>query len=144
LGYSGQFLNFVADDGAFEVDFTGGFDLSEEFFLGINAAYFDGADDGPGFYGAALYPQYKTSENFTIGLRGEYFAEHDGEFGAIGTGVEDSSVFAVTLTGSATIGDLIIKPELRLDSTSDDAFLDSDGAPMSSLSSFLLAAIYAF
>lgn len=144
LGYSGQFLNFVADDGAFEIDFTGGFDLSEEFFLGINAAYFDGADDGPGFYGAALYPQYKTSENFTIGLRGEYFAEHDGEFGAIGTGVEDSSVFAVTLTGSATIGDLIIKPELRLDSTSDDAFLDADGAPISSLSSFLLAAIYSF
>jgi hypothetical protein len=143
LGYSGQYLNFVADDGAFEIDFTGGFYLSEEFFLGINAAYFDGADDGPGFYGAALYPQYKTSEVFTIGLRGEYFAE-DGDFGAIGTGVEDSSVFAVTLTGSATIGDLTIKPELRLDSTSDDAFLDSDGEPISALSSFLLAAVYSF
>jgi hypothetical protein len=143
LGYSGQYLNFVADDGAFEVDFTGGFDLSEEFYLGINAAYFDGADDGPGFYGAALYPQYKTSDAFTIGLRGEYFAE-DGDFGAIGTGEEDSSVFAVTLTGSATIGDLTIKPELRLDSTSDDAFLDSDGEPISALSSFLLAAVYSF
>ncbi len=143
LGYSGQYLNFVADDGAFEIDFTGGFDLSDEFYLGINAAYFDGADDGPGFYGAALYPQYKTSDVFTIGLRGEYFSE-DGNFGAIGTGVDDSSVFAVTLTGSATIGDLVIKPELRLDSTSDDAFLDSDGDPMSGLSSFVLAAVYAF
>ncbi len=144
LGYSGQYLNFVADDGAFEVDFTGGFDITDEFYLGINAAYFDGADDGPGFYGAALYPQYKTSDAFTIGLRGEYFAEQDGEFGAIGTGVDESSVFAVTLTGSATIGDLVIKPELRLDSTSDDAFLDEDGAPISSLSSFLLAAIFSF
>lgn len=143
LGYSGQFLNFVADDGAFEIDYTGGFNLSEEFYLGINAAYFDGADDGPGFYGAALYPQYKTSEVFTIGLRAEYFAE-DGDFGAIGTGVEDSSVFGVTLTGSATIGDLVVKPELRLDSTSDDAFLDSDGEPMGSLGSFVLAAIYSF
>ena len=142
LGYSGQFLNLLADDGAFEIDFTGGFDISETFFLGINAAYFDGADD-TGFAGGALYPQLKTSDNFTLGLRGEYFVE-TGDFGAIGTGVEDSSVFAVTLTGSATIGDLIIKPELRLDSASDDAFLDTDGQPIGSLSSFILAAIYSF
>ena len=142
LGYSGQYLNFLADDGAFEIDFTGGFDISDTFFLGINAAYFDGSDD-TGFAGGALYPQLKTSDNFTLGLRGEYFVE-TGNFGAIGTGVEDSSVFAVTLTGSATIGDLTVKPELRLDSASDDAFLNTDGEPIGSLSSFLLAAIYSF
>ncbi len=142
LGYSGQYLNLIADDGAFEIDYTGGFDLTEDFYLGINAAYFDGSDD-TGFAGAALYPQYKTSENFTLGLRGEYFVE-TGDFGAIGTGLEDSSVFVLTLTGSATIGDLMIKPELRLDSASDDAFLDADGEAVKSLSSFVLAAIYAF
>ncbi len=142
LGYSGQYLNLLADDGAFEIDYTGGFDITDSFYLGINAAYFDGSDD-TGFAGGALYPQLKTSENFTIGLRGEYFVE-TGDFGAIGTDVEDSSVLAVTLTGSATIGDLIIKPELRLDSASDDAFLDTDGEPVKSLSSFLLAAIYSF
>lgn len=146
LGYSGQYLNLLIDNGAYEIDFTGGFDLSDSFFLGINGAYFDGGDGNAGFAGVALYPQLATSENFTIGLRGEYFTEIDGEFGAIGTGVEDSSVFAVTLTGSATIGDLMIKPELRLDSASDDSayFLDSDLAPQKSLSSFLLAAIYSF
>lgn len=142
LGYSGQYLNLISDDGNFEIDYTGGFDLSEDFYLGINAAYFDGADD-TGFAGGALYPQYKTSETFTLGLRGEYFVE-TGDFGAIGTGVEDSSVLALTLTGSVTIGDLIIKPELRLDNASDDAFLDTDGAPMKSLSSFVLAAVYSF
>ncbi len=141
LGYSGQYLNFITDDGAYEIDFTGGFDVSDEFFLGINAAYFD--NDGVGFAGAALYPQYATSDTFTLGLRGEYFTE-TGDFGAIGTGVEDSSVFAVTLTGSATIGNLIIKPELRLDSASDDAFIDNDLAPTKSLSSFVLAAVYSF
>ena len=142
LGYSGQYLNLISDDGNFEIDYTGGFDLSEDFYLGINAAYFDGADD-TGFAGGALYPQYKTSETFTLGLRGEYFVE-TGDFGAIGTGVEDSSVLALTLTGSATIGDLVIKPELRLDNASDDAFLDTDGASMKSLSSFVLAAVYSF
>ncbi len=144
LGYAGQFLNFYYDGEAklgFEIDYTGGFDLSEDFFLGINAAYQD--NDGLGFYGAALYPQYATSESFTLGLRGEYFAEM-GNYDAIGTGVEDSSVFAVTLTGSYTIENLIIKPEVRLDSASDDAFLDNDLAGTKSLSSFLVAAIYSF
>jgi len=145
LGYSGQYLNFLADDGSFEVDFTGGFDVSDDFFLGINAAYFDGAEGIGSFAGAAIYPQLTTAENFTIGLRGEYFTETD-FFGAIGASDTegDASVFAVTLTGSATIGDLIIKPELRLDSASEDAFLDSDGEPLGSLSSFVLAAIYSF
>lgn len=142
LGYKGQFLNLLADDGAFEIDFTGGFNLSDNFFLGINAAYFDGSDD-TGFAGVALYPQYQTHENFTIGLRGEYFSE-TGDFGAIGTGVEDSSVLALTLTGSATLGKLIVKPELRLDNASDDAFIDENGDPMTGLTSFLIAAIYAF
>lgn len=141
LGFKGQYLNFLTDDGAFEIDYTGGFDITKSVFLGINAAYYN--NDDFGFAGVALYPQFATSDNFTIGFRGEYFLE-DGDFGAIGTGVEDSSVFAATLTGSYTINSLIIKPELRLDSASDDAFMDNDLAPTKSLSSFLLAAIYAF
>ena len=153
LGYSGQYLNLLVDHGAYEIDYTGGFDLSESFFLGINAAYFDNGDADQSFAGAALYPQYKTSENFTIGLRGEYFTE-TGSFGAVGADDDflvanptfdgDSSVFAVTLTGSATIGDLMIKPELRLDNASEDFFVDSDGEPLGSLSSFVLAAVYSF
>ena len=137
LGFSGQFVNFLYDQGAYEIDFTGGFDLSDIFFLGVNAAYFSG-DDAPGFYGAALYPQIATSDAFKIGLRTEYFVE-DGDFGAIGTGVADSSVFATTLTGNYTIGSLTIIPELRLDSASEAAFVGDKA-----LSSFALAAVYAF
>ncbi|APQ18200.1 porin [Maribacter hydrothermalis] len=148
LGYSGQYANLLLDNGSFEIDYTGGFDLSDDFFLGLNAAYFSGdEEDGIGsFAGVAVYPQLATSENFTIGLRGEYFAETD-LFGAIGAvdAEGDASVFAVTLTGSATIGNLIIKPELRLDSTSEDTtFVNGDGEAMSSLSSFVLAAVYSF
>ena len=151
LGYAGQYLNFLLDPSFTEIDFTGGFDLSDSFFLGINAAYLTGEDDGPGFYGAALYPQLATSDTFTIGLRAEYFEQTDiddpffpgDSFDAIGTGM-DSNVFAVTLTGSFAIDNLTIKPELRLDSASDDFFLDSDLAAQKSLSSFVLAAIYSF
>ncbi len=143
LGFAGQYLNFLLDPTFTEIDFTGGFDLSDDFFLGINAAYLSLEDDAGGFMGAALYPQYALSDTFTLGLRGEYFAE-DKDFGAIGTGVEDSSVFATTLTASFAIDNLTIKPELRLDSASDDFFLDSDLAAQKSLSSFVIAAIYSF
>ena len=170
LGYAGQFLNFlygkqgidkIVNDGVieepdinnlFQIDYTGGFNIGEDFFLGINATYQDTGDvsfdedtpDDLGFYGVALYPQYTFSEVFTLGLRGEYF-EEIGDFGAIGTGVEDSNVFAVTLSGNVTIGNYLkIIPEIRLDNASDDAFLNKDLETSKSLSSFLLAAVFAF
>lgn len=150
LGYKTTYLNFLygkqggSTESTFQVDLTTGHDLSDDFYLGLNATYND--TDGASFYGIALYPQYKTSESFTLGLRGEYFAETEGGAGAIG-GYDDegdASVLAVTLTGSYTVGDLTIKPEFRLDSASEDTFLDTDLEPNSSLSSFLIAGIYKF
>ncbi|GAA3644949.1 outer membrane beta-barrel protein [Flavivirga jejuensis] len=151
LGYKGQFLNFYYDNDAklgFEIDYTGGFDVSDEFYLGINAAYQKNDDLDTGFYGVALYPQYSFSDAFALGLRGEYFAEN-GDYGVIGLGVTDAdgdaSVFATTLTGSYTIENLVIKPELRLDSGSEDgAFFDNDSEATKSLAAFTLAAIYSF
>jgi len=145
LGYSGQFLNLYYDSGendglGFEIDYTGGFDVTDSFFLGINAAYND--NDGSGFYGAALYPQIATSDSFSLGLRGEYYGYH-------GDGDDLPSVFATTLTGSYTVDNLIIKPEVRLDSWSNydgsfGNFIDSDGASDDSLAAFTLAFIYSF
>lgn len=139
LGYSGQYLNFYYDSGVvlgFEVDYTGGFDATDDFFIGINAAYQD--NDGSGFYGAALYPQYSLGDAFALGLRGEYFSLH-------GDGDDLPNVFDITLTGSYSVDDLTIKPEIRLDSWSDSKpFLDNDALPTESLASFLVAAIYKF
>jgi hypothetical protein len=144
LGAYGQYLNLYYDSGnngglGFEIDYTGGFDLTEDFFLGINAAYNNNSETDFGFYGAALYPQLSTSDDFAIGLRGEYFAFTQ-------DGFDDVPVFGLTLTGSLTKENLIIKPEIRLDSFMDDnePFLDSDGAATNNLSSFLIAAIYSF
>ncbi|EDP71370.1 hypothetical protein FBALC1_02762 [Flavobacteriales bacterium ALC-1] len=144
LGYSDQYLNLYYDSGnngglGFEIDYTGGFDLSDEFFLGINAAYND--NDGSGFYGAALYPQYGLNKDFSIGLRAEYFSLHDKDLDDL------PSVFATTLTGSYTVdSNLIIKPEIRFDSWSnnDAAYFDADGEDASSLAAFTIAAIYQF
>lgn len=144
LGYSGQYLNVLVENGSYELDFTGGFDITDSFFFGINAAFYErGNDDSTGFIGVALYPQLATSDNFSIGLRSEYFAEKGG-FGAIGTEEQDSSVFATTLSANLKIGNLKIIPELRLDSSSDAFFQDDKLDAQKSLSSFVLAAIYTF
>lgn len=145
LGYADQYLNFLTDDGAFEIDFTGGFDITESFFLGINGALFDAGDDNDsGFVGVALYPQLTTSDTFTIGLRGEYFSQ-TGDFDAIGTEME-SNVFATTLTANINVGDLTIIPEFRLDSSSDGSgnFFNNNFESQKSLSAFVLAAVYSF
>ncbi len=147
LGYKGQFLNFYYDGAdpdvglGFEVDYTGGFDLSEKFYLGINAAYNSENDDAVSFYGAALYPQYALSDSFSLGLRGEFFGLNDDI-----DETDDITTFATTLTGSFSIENLTIKPEIRLDTFGNDVepFLDNDLDPTSSLASFTLAAIYSF
>ena len=142
LGFYGQYLNLYYDSGnngglGFEIDYTGGFDLSDSFFLGINGAYND--NDGSGFYGAALYPQLATSDDFSIGLRGEYFGLHGDANPA------EESVLALTFTGSYVVDNLIIKPEIRLDSWSESMpYLDSDGDATDNLAAFTLAAIYTF
>jgi hypothetical protein len=153
LGYKGQYLNLYADDDevlGFEIDYTGGFDLSDDVFLGINAAY--QTMDDAGFYGVALYPQYTVSDSFALGLRGELFGYHEKD-------VDDlPSVFSTTLTGSYTVENLTIKPEIRLDSIADGELIieddiwgvnglpysDNDGLASDSLSAFTLAVIYAF
>ena len=140
LGYAGQFLNLYYDDDevlGFEIDYTGGFDLSEELFLGINAAY--QVSDDAGFYGAALYPQYTFSDSLSIGLRSELFGYHEKD-------EEDlPSVFSTTLTGSYTLENLTIKPEIRLDAWSEaEPYFDNDGVDTDSLAAFTIAAIYTF
>ncbi len=169
LGYSDDkgsaYLNFLygrqpgESEELFQVDLTTGWDVSEEFYLGLNATYNSTKDAGEGrvgeiddigFYGVALYPQYAISDAFTLGVRAEYFSE----FGGFGAGIatdddNEGSVFATTLTGSYTTGALTIKPELRIDAASEDSFLgdiNSNGSPdiEKSLASFVLGAIYSF
>lgn len=141
LGYKDQYLNLIYGEQTgttgptFQVDYTGGFDVTDTFFLGINATYND--TDGSGFYGAALYPQVTTSDSFAIGLRGEYFGVH-------ADGFDDETVFAATLSANYKVDDLTIIPEVRLDSWSVEGYINNDLEPTKSLASFLLAAVYNF
>ena len=141
LGLYGQYLNLLAGDEYFQLDYTGGFDLSDSFFLGINATTATLAGD-TGFAGVALYPQLSANDSFAIGLRGEFFSETDG-FGAL-VSDGDADNFSLTLTGSFTSGNFMFKPELRLDSASSEIFAISPTETSESLASFVMAMIYTF
>lgn len=183
LGYSNDatsiYLNFLYGDqdgpldlddqdfatesggGTFQADLTAGFDLSETFYLGLNATInttapgqiieddnlLDLDGDGAGFYGLAAYLQLSPSETFGIGLRGEYFNEFNGGVGAIGELDIDGngSVFDLTLSSNITIAEsLTLIPEFRIDVASEQPFQDADLNAQNTLASFILAAVYSF
>ena len=145
LGYAGQYLNALSSQGGFEIDYTGGFNASESFYVGINAAHYSESETDISFSGFALYPQISMSETSAFGVRAEYFAE-TGYFGAIGASDADgdSSVFALTLTANFDVGALSIKPELRFDNASEEAFINNTADPSKSLSTFFLATVLSF
>ena len=179
LGYKGLYLNFlygdqdgeldeatvVTDDisngKTFQVDFTGGWDLSESVYVGFNATVnktergevFDGTafqemeGDAYGFMGSAMYFQVDLSDALAVGTRVEYFKEFEGGVGAIGVYDEegDAEIIDVTLTGQYKLGGLTLIPEFRIDQASNDGvFLDRGLVSSKNLSSFILAAVYSF
>ena len=144
-GFNGQYLNYLGGQGYSQIDYTGGFDIGESFFLGINAtsASQDLPDGDRGFSGVALYPQLIFSESFSLGLRGEMFSDKNNFTGIFGKASGDADNTSLTITGSYSSGNMILKPEIRIDSASEKIF--KDGLDSSdNLASFVIAAIYSF
>ena len=142
IGYKGQYLNFIA--GAVDatsakdwifLDYTGGFDLSDSFYVGINAAYANSSNDDAGYQGVALYLQNAFSEKFSLGFRPEFFKTT--------SSAGDASVSAFTLTSNVSVTDNFkFITDLRFDS-SDDGLIEAFPAK-SSTSTLTLAAVYSF
>jgi hypothetical protein len=145
----------------FQVDLTTGWNLSETFYLGFNTSMqsvatgeaFDSAGeiqeldgDASSFFGVAVYPKITLSESFALGLRAEYFGVKEGHLSdyIMTDGEGSGSVTEFTLTGNYKVNGLTIIPEFRIDSTSEDSFLDADGEATNMMPSFTLAAVYKF
>ncbi len=119
------------------VDLVAGYDLSDKFSLGLNAADYTQAADG-GYSGVALYPKYNVSENIGLGVRGEYFKIKDIE------GVTGEAYTTVTLSANLKHGGLTLIPEFRLDNNDQPLFLKKDGTATKSASQVSIALVYAF
>lgn len=124
------------------LDLTTAYQITPAFKLGLNAADYSMPNDnagGLGYSGIALYPQYAVSDNFILGVRGEYFKSKDV------ADVSGTDVKSFTLTANVKAGGLTFIPELRLDSRSEaDTFLKKNGDFTKSASQFSVAAVYAF
>lgn len=155
------------------VDLTASYQITEKFKLGLNVADFSGAkdiiitastddsvgidDDGTiaiiagtpavfatqGYTGFALYPSYKFSDNFTLGLRAENFKAKDKSAYSTAPAAKES-VTAYTLSANFKSGGLTFIPEFRMDSGSSDMFSDSDMMATKSASQVTLAVVYGF
>ncbi len=141
VGYKGQYLNLIygavndapsaATDNIF-IDYTGGLDISESLYLGINAAYSNSEDSDSAYAGAALYLENSFTDKFALGLRPEFFKlKNNGE------------VTAITLTANTSLTEnLKLITEFRFDST-DDGLIEAFPAEKN-VSAFTAAAIYSF
>jgi hypothetical protein len=119
-------------------DLTTSYQITDKFKLGLNAANYDVDNDGGGYAGVALYPQYAVADAVTLGLRGEYFKTKD-----VGT-TAGTAFTSVTLTANIKSGGLTFIPEVRLDHNKDLPFVKSNGAAVPNAGQFSLAAVYAF
>ncbi|MBU0697081.1 MAG: porin [Bacteroidetes bacterium] len=122
-----------------EFDLTTSYQITEKFMLGLNAADYSapGKNNG-GFSGVALYPQISVTNDFALGLRGEFFKIKDS--------TPEEGVTALTLTANLKTGGFRLIPEIRLDNskTNGFGFLDKNGLATKSASQFSLAFVYAF
>jgi len=141
IGYKGQYLNLIyggvdgsgITDNLF-LDYTGGFDLSDSFFVGLNAAYSHSSDADSGYQGVALYLQNSFSETFALGFRPEFFQAN---------GSSDATVTAFTLTANTSLtSNLKLITDLRLDSSDDGAIEVFAGEK--SVTALTIAAVYSF
>lgn len=156
----GQPMLITSKGSLFQVDVTTGWNLSEKFYLGFNTSMQsvaagesfiaegsvqDAGGDASSFVGFAIYPKVTLSDVFSLGLRAEYLSVknyHLEIFGLDDNG--DGSVTAFTLSGNYKVGGLTIIPELRLDQTSEDSFIDADNKATSKMVSTTVAAVYKF
>lgn len=161
--FDGSFgSNTLSTGTLFQVDLTGGYTLSESFFLGFNASYQtigegevytagggveDAGNDATSFLGFALYPKLTLSETFALGLRGEYFSIKDAHplASPIATDASgDGNVIAVTLSGNYKVAGFTFIPELRVDKMSEDFFVNKDGDVKDLMPTLTMAAVYKF
>ncbi|MCE7060146.1 porin [Dyadobacter sp. CY343] len=145
------------------LDLATSFQVSDNFLLGLNAAYgsqkgdyqgFGGPEAAKSWGGVAVYANSAITDNFGIGARYEYFTNDSGVRGLLTRAGMGTSVNSVTLTGNISLADghILVKPEFRLDaypkvagSGEEQQFEDSDGNfTKNSQTTFGLAFIYKF
>lgn len=140
-------------------DLTTTYQINDQWKLGLNAAYGMGhvkvdtnASDGYSgatWYGAALYINYAASDNLTLSLRSEHFADPDGvRYVGATLGAGSFNEFTFTADISLDEGSLHLKPEFRIDIAENECFIknptSSNPKASKTQPTLGMAAVYAF
>jgi hypothetical protein len=135
------YVNFITGSpSGTEIDLTTGYQITDAFYLGLNAADYSADEGDGGFTGAALYAQYAFTDGFALGARFESFKDKEGGYFL---DTEESSVTAFTLSANLKSGPLTFIPEIRFDNGSEEIFYDSDMMATKSASQLVFAVVYA-
>jgi len=140
------------------VDLTTSFQVTEKFYLGLNAAYgfynfstgnpadkafIEGkfnATTSPDWGGVAFYTNYAVSDVFGIGVRYEHFQDKN----KVRYLQTINNSLTVTTPISLAAGKLKVKPELRIDTATNPYYEDASGAAVNSQSTLGVAFIYSY
>jgi hypothetical protein len=149
------YLNFVSGQSpdtskSSQIDAVLTAKLSDKFSIGYNGTYtsvklWDGSKNlgGEAWWGSALYLNFDPSANFGLTLRGELFNDEK-QLKVYSGAPVGGSIFATTLSAQFKKGSFTFIPEFRLDSGSENIFVDKDGTANKSAANLLFAAIYSF
>ena len=142
--------SFLSSQDETFIDVKAKFDITDSFSLALNGNFASWDDDAmltgtraalagsDGYMSLSAYSQFQSSEAFAWGVRLEYF-------NIMASEGDDINVITPTLTGNYSVGNLTFRPELRLDSASEDIFWNSEADDtQGGLTTFTLAAIYRF
>jgi hypothetical protein len=145
LNYNGGKADTITDS---QFDVVANYNATDKITIGANLTsktYAIGnskntTEKAANFQGAAVYAKFGVADNTSLAIRGEVFQDPKGYL----LNINDHTITALTLTGNIKIDNLLIQPELRIDTSSKSGFKDGDGKAIASLPTVLLAATYSF
>lgn len=136
-----------SDEDRTQFDFVASKKFGDKFALGFNGTFantnnnIDSSLDGE-WFSLVLYPTYAVTPNLLLAYRLEYFDSKDAT-AALGA-LAGSSVIGNTLSLNYKVGNLTIIPEFRIDSASEDIFINNDSVAKGANVYALLATTYSF
>lgn len=133
FGNGSIFLNSIYSDDFYQFDLTGGVDVTDGIYVGLNASKAKNA-----FTGAAAYLKIAASPKLDLGARIEYFVDE-----GLGLFSIDESVIDFTISANYKVGNLTIIPEYRIDITSEGVFVEEENTE-ENLSSLVIGVVYGF